>query len=146
MKARSESGKEPKVINIDKCYTDKIDEMKEKHKGDPNHYISRLELKQIYLFAIVLALKRGHKPKRSEKPSQLIRNEYLNSEDRLILRSLIFSSCDDMKILLPENAANLFDTAERLANAGMGEIIELLEDSEKIEKMILVESGKIPSK
>jgi hypothetical protein len=134
--------KEQALANIDELYKHRLDNIKEKHKEDHDHYINRLELKHIYTFAILISLKNGYTPKKSKKKVWIFRTEYLKDDDRSILKSLIFSYKKDIKILLPENSTEFYELCEKLANAGMDKVIELLEHPEEVEKMILFESKK----
>jgi len=131
---------QPALAYIDEEYKIKLDQLKNKHKDDPDHFLNRLELKQIYILSISLALKNKYKPKKSNKKTWIIRTEYLKDEDMTLLKSLIYSFCKNIKILLPENSSQFYEICEELANAGMNKAIELLENSEDIEKIILAES------
>tara|TARA_Y100000031_G_scaffold157008_1_gene214929 strand:+ start:8926 stop:9357 length:432 start_codon:yes stop_codon:yes gene_type:complete len=138
--------KEPALVYIDENYKIKLDNIKEKFKDDPEHYSNRLELKHIYLFSILLSLKNRYTPKKSKKKTWIFRTEYLKDEDRVVLNSLVFDYKKDITILLPEKYTEFYEITERLANAGMNKVLEILENSEDVEKMILIESKKFSSK
>jgi len=137
------SEKEQALVYIDDIYKKKLDKIAEKYKDDSEHYINRLEAKYVYILAILLAIKNSRKPQKSKKKTWIIRTEYLKTEDRVILQSLLFSLKKDIKILLPDNSSYFYNLCEELANAGMDDVIEYLEDKRKIENDILLEAGKI---
>jgi len=136
--------KEPALANIDQKYKIQLDVIKKKHEDNPEHYVNRLEAKYIYIFAIIMALKYKLKPVESKKKAWIFRTEGLkrDEESETIFKSLIFSFKKDIKILLPENYEEYYSIAEKLANAGMERTLKLLNSSDEIEKMILVESQK----
>ena len=133
----------PSVANIDVEYKTKINKLKEKHKDDPEHILNKLELKDIYLLAISLALKNQTKPKKSKKKDWIIRTSYLKEEDLSLLKSLIYDFSKKIELLLPENSDVFYTLCEELANAGMSNALEMLEDSGAVEREVLLLSGKL---
>jgi len=126
-----------KLIMIDSRYKARINQIKEKNKEDPESIINYLENKHILILAIQMALKNKLKPREAKIRDWIIRSEYLREEDHLLLGSLIFSYNKNLKILLPENYSLYHDLIENLANAGMEEILDLLEDKDEVETLLL---------
>jgi hypothetical protein len=137
---------EPEIISIDEKFKDKIDKLKKIHEEDPDHFISKLEAKELLILAILLAIKNKKNPIKSNKKAQLTRTEYLKEEDRSILQSIIFHHTKDIKILFPENYTLFYETSERLANAGMKDLIDLLENFKELENLTLIEAKHFQNK
>lgn len=138
----------PATFNIDGCYFTKLQTLKEEVKeNDIENIFSRLENKEIFILAISIAIKFKLTPQRSKKSNTYFRTETITlSRDppaSSALRSLIYSYSKNLKILLPENALEFYKLAEDLANAGMNETIELLQNKHKIEEMLLKEGSKL---
>lgn len=129
--------KKPALVYIDSKYKKRIDKIKEKYSGDSEHFINRLENKYILFFAIEIALKNKSKPKKSKTKGWVIRTEYIKDETDTIMKGLIFSYKKDIKILLPENYSEYYELIETLANAGMDEALDILENKEELETLLL---------
>lgn len=130
------------IAYIDEEFKTKLDKIREKNKEDPEHYLNKLELKQIYIFSILIAIRDNLRPKKSKKKAWIIRTSYLKDEDNVILRSLIFNFTKNIKILLPDNSSEFYEICEELANAGMNKMLDMLENSKEVEETILLESRK----
>ena len=140
-----EKYQEPALVYIDEEYKNELDRLKEKYKDKPEHPINRLEAKLLYMFAILLSLRNEYKPKKSKKKAWILRTEYLKQDDRALIKSLVFTYSKDIQLLLPINYDKFYELSEELANAGMVDLIDLLNNPENIEETILIESKKFKS-
>ena len=128
---------------IDEHLYNEYSEIKQKNKTNPHHYSNKLETKDIFLFSIVMAVKNGRTPQPSKKAHWFTRTITLRDKDAAILNSLIFAYKKDISILFDENISKFRELAEKLANAGMPDVLQLLENEDETEKLILLESKKI---